>query len=148
MTQNDSKDVPPRAGNKKLAKILLICFGPVIVIAMGALFYSGHMKNTQSPSRYMPGDLLHCAKDMIGCHIDRPRAVPESNVKPNTPSVMDKFQCHSDDECVVTPKGGCAVKGMFSGAPNSDKKCECLTGPVIFGCLPHDQAKLYKGQGK
>ena len=60
--------------------------------------------------------------------------------------LTDMVGCRSDTDCVVTPKGGCASKGWFSrGSPN-DGKCICLTGPVVFGCVPKADSVMYQEQ--
>jgi hypothetical protein len=123
--------------NKSIAKILLICFGPVIAITM----LVGVFRHDSRP----PAHHVHRTISDYVVPVPYERHTDNSRTAEDA---LDKFKCHSDDECLVTAKGGCTIKGVIPGKPNDDKKCRCLTGPVIFGCLPKDQAKIYENQSR
>lgn len=57
---------------------------------------------------------------------------------------LDRFRCHSNNDCIVTAGGSCALRGMFAEGTGKTRKCVCLTGPIVFGCVPENQAGMFE----
>ena len=60
---------------------------------------------------------------------------------------LQTLECHENEDCVASAKGTCSLR-ILEGIPDKENstKCVCLTGPIIYGCLPEDEAKMYDGQ--
>lgn len=65
----------------------------------------------------------------------------DEEIRKKREQVLDVFKCHNDSDCIVSEKGGCALKGFSSANQASHKKCVCVTGPTIFGCFSEEQVR-------